>query len=113
MFFVGEEGNVSVDLTLDADAYTNEYSTKNLAYIQEVAAEEETFSATEIAKVVEDSQYAFNYDMARLLQVGHEKADKDARAAAEKWQLTLAEVNENDGISWVHMFADQQYKYVS
>lgn len=110
MFFVGEEGNVSVDLTLDADAYTNEYSTKNLAYIQEVAAEEETFSATEIAKVVEDSQYAFNYDMARLLQVGHEKADKDARAAAEKMAADfLAEVNENDGISWVHMFADRQY----
>ena len=95
---------------LGADAYTSQDSTKDLSLITEVVTTEQSFTSEDAAAQVENSVYRTMYKLSRLRGLSHPKADKAAREfAKESASGYLDGVNENDGQSWLNIFAYRQY----
>ena len=95
---------------LGADAYTNQDSNKNLSLITEVVATEQSFTSEDAAKQVSDSVYRTMYRLSRLRGKSHPEAEKLAKEFAKESASNYKDdVNENDGQSWLNIFAYRQY----
>lgn len=97
-------------LKLDATPYTSPTTTKNFALIQEVIAKEEEFTNKKLGDEIYAAHYAYNYDLQRLLGKSSAEAKATAKRIAENMSKDFKDnINENDGQSWLNIFAYRQY----
>jgi len=97
-------------LNLEAGVYTDPASEKNLALMQEVVAKEEEFGNEKLKNEIYQAHYQYNYDLQKLLG----STDASAKATAKRIATAMSEdfgdkINENDGQSWLNIFAYRQY----
>jgi len=98
------------NLKLDATPYTSPTTTKNFALIQEVIAKEEEFTNKKLGDEIYAAHYAYNYDLQRLLGKSSAEAKATAKRIAENMSKDFKDnINENDGQSWLNIFAYRQY----
>lgn len=102
------------NLKLDAVPYTSPTTKKNFALVQEVIAKEEEFTNQKLGQEIYDAHYSYNYDLQRLLLGDTKGAHKLAHDTADRIATNMAKdfrdnINENDGQSWLNIFAYRQY----
>lgn len=102
------------NLKLDATPYTSSTTKKNFALVQEVIAKEEEFTNQKLGQEIYDAHYSYNYDLQRLLLGDTKGAHKLAHDTADRIATNMAKdfrdnINENDGQSWLNIFAYRQY----
>jgi hypothetical protein len=98
------------NLKLDAVPYTSPTTKKNFALVQEVIAKEEEFTNQKLGQEIYDAHYTYNYDLQRLLGKSSAEAKTIAKRIAENMSKDFRDnINENDGQSWLNIFAYRQY----